>query len=394
VRCATVTLLLSLGLHSLSAQPVPAPKSWTQASPQSLGLDAAALARFDSDIASGKYGHIDSMLIIRHGKIAYDRTYAQDYASIYGSHADQPSALNPHDPGGPYNYFNPWWHPYYRAGDLHTLQSVTKTVTSAAIGVAFTRHEFPSLDTAVLQFFDAAKVRNVDERKRRMTIRHLLTMTAGLEWNEGLPYNDPKNSGSIMEASDDWVRYVIDQPMAEEPGTRFNYNSGASQLLAHIFRVATGRDIEEYAARNLFAPLGIERFFWKRIPSGLADTEGGLYLERHDLAKILLLFHHNGDWDGRRIVGADWVKESLAPSVTVNAKSGVKYGLKWWLYPYGKDDPRLAFAGSGFGGQLPIVIPEYDIVAIFTAWNILGGPALSHREAIDRVLAAVTDGGK
>ena len=105
----------------------------------------------------------------------------------------------------------------------------------------------------------------------------------------------------------------------------------------------------------------------------------------------MLLFHHEGVWEGKRILSADWVKDSLAPSVTVNEKSGVKYGLKWWLYPYGKDNARLAFAGSGFGGQLPIVIPDYDIVIVFTAWNILGGPSLRHRDAIDRVIAAVTD---
>jgi CubicO group peptidase (beta-lactamase class C family) len=392
MRCARIVFLGAVGLHSLYGQAVPAARGWPHATPQAVGLDAEALARFDAEIASGKYGYVDSMLVIRHGKVAYDRTYAHDYGKIYGAQAKETSALNAHDPSGPYNYFNPWWHPYYRGGDLHTLQSVSKTVTSATIGVAVTRHEFPSLDTPVLQFFDESNVLHVDERKRRMTIRHLLTMTAGLEWNEGLPYNDPKNSGSVMEAAEDWVRYAIDQPMAEEPGSRFNYNSGATELLAHIFRVATGKDIEEYAARNLFGPLGIERFYWKRIPWGLADTEGGLYLERHDLAKIMLLFHHNGVWDGKQIVSADWVKASLAPSVTANARSGVKYGFKWWLYPYGKDDPRLAFGGSGFGGQLPVVIPDYDIVIVFTAWNILDGPRLTQREAIDRVLAAVTDG--
>jgi CubicO group peptidase (beta-lactamase class C family) len=389
---ALIFLLGTLGLHSLYGQVRPAAKAWPKTAPQAVGLDANTLARFDADIASGKYGHVDSMLVIRHGKVAYDRTYGHDYGKIYRAHAQETSALNPHDPGGPYNYFNPWWHPYYRRGDLHTLQSVSKTVTSATIGVAVTRHEFPSLDTPVLKFFDESKVLRVDGRKRRMTIRHLLTMTAGLEWNENLPYNDPKNSGSAMEASADWVWYAIDQPMAEEPGSRFNYNSGAAELLAHIFRVATGQDIEEYAAKYLFAPLGIERFYWKRIPWGLADTEGGLYLERHDLAKLMLLFHQNGVWAGKQIVSADWVKASVAPSVTVDDKLGVKYGYTWWLYPYGKDDARLAFAGSGFGGQLPIVIPAYDIVLVFTAWNILDGPGLWHREAIDRVLAAVTDG--
>jgi CubicO group peptidase (beta-lactamase class C family) len=128
--------------------------------------------------------------------------------------------------------------------------------------------------------------------------------TNRLEWNEGLPYNDPKNSASEMEASPDWVKYTIDQPMSEEPGSRFNYSSGASALLAHVFHAATGQDVEEYAAKNLFAPLGIERCYWKRIPSGLADTEGGLYLDRHDLAKLILLFHQKGVWEGRQIVSS------------------------------------------------------------------------------------------
>lgn len=158
------------------------------------------------------------------------------------------------------------------------------------MGVAVTRGEFPSLDTPILKFFDEAKVANVDERKRRITLRHLLTMTAGFDWNESLPYSDPRNDGSNMEASPDWVRYVLDRPMSDEPGARFNYNSGAFELLAPIFHAATGEDIEEYAAKHLFTPLGIERFFWKRTPLGAVDTEGGLYLERHDLAEVLLFF--------------------------------------------------------------------------------------------------------
>ena len=359
---------------------------------QAAGLDPAALASFDADIAGGKYGNVDSLLIMRHGKIAFDKTYTHDYSAIYGEQAKVPSPSNPHDPGGPYNYFNSWWHPYYRrGGELHTMQSVTKSVTSAVIGVAVSRHEFPSLDTPVLKFFDEGTVANVDDRKRHMTIRNLITMTVGMKWQDDLPYTDPNNSAAIMEASEDWVKYFIDQPMAEEPGTRFYYNDGAPEALAYIFRKATGQDIEEYAAKNLFAPIGIEHWYWKRTPTGLADTEGGLYLERHDLAKLMMLFQHDGMWGGRQVLDAAWVKESLAPSVTVSAKSGAKYGYLWWLYPYGKDDPRMTFAGSGYGGQLPIVIPEYDIVIVVTAWNIANNKGLPHRVAIDRVLAAVTD---
>jgi CubicO group peptidase (beta-lactamase class C family) len=233
-------------------------------------------------------------------------------------------------------------------------------------------------------------VANIDERKRRVTIRHLLTMTGGFDWNEDLPYNDPDNAASLMEASFDWVQFAIDRKMAREPGTVFNYNSGETQLLSHIFHVATGWDIEEYAAEHLFAPLGIERFFWKRSPSGPVDTEGGLYLTPHDLAKIAYMFLKKGVWNGRTVVTPEWVADSVAGHVDVD-KSGIRYGLKWWLFPTG-DGSKTAWAGSGFGGQMPIVIPEHDLVLVFTGWNILPDrPGLGHREAIDRVLRALVD---
>jgi CubicO group peptidase (beta-lactamase class C family) len=368
-------------------------KRWPTATPQSVGLDAEKLAEFDAEIVGGNFGYVDSLLVIRHGKAVYDRSYKNDYDKIYGKEAKEAGPLNALDHGGPYNYFNPWWHPFYRRGDLHTLQSVTKTVTSVVIGAASRRREFPPLDTPILKYFDEKKVANLDERKRRITIRHLLTMTAGLEWNEGLPYNDPQNSCSQMEAGFDWVKFTIDHPMSEEPGTRFNYNSGASQLLGHIFRVATGQDIEEYAFQHLFTPLGIEQYFWKRTHTGLADTEGGLYLRTHDLARIAYLFLKNGVWDGKQIVTPDWVKESVTPAIPVS-DDGVKYGLKWWLHPYGPKDPRLAWAGAGFGGQRPIVIPDYDLVIVVTAWNILDDKTrthLTHRVIIDRLLGAVRD---
>lgn len=388
VRSAA-SVLATIFLTACAAAQNPWPTNgWPTSTPAAVGLDAKVLAELDADIAAGKYGYVDSMLVIRHGKAVYDRAYKHDYDHIYEKEAKEPGPLNAHDPSGPYNYFNPWWHPFYRRGELHTMQSVTKTITSAIIGVATARKEFPALDTPILKFFDPAKVSNVDERKLRITIRHLLTMTGGFDWNEQLPYTDPNNAAVQMEASADWVAFTINRPMAREPGTLFNYSSGESELLAHIFRVATGQDIEEYAAKYLFAPLGIREFYWKRTPSGVVDTEGGLYLRAHDLARIAHLFLKNGEWEGKQIVQADWVKASVTPSVKVG-NSGIQYGLKWWLYPYG-DGSHLAWAGSGFGGQMPIIVPEYDLVVVFTGWNTLGGnKRLSHREAIERVLRAV-----
>jgi CubicO group peptidase (beta-lactamase class C family) len=114
-------------------------------------------------------------------------------------------------------------------------------------------------------------------------------------------------------------------------------------------------DIEEYAARNLFAPLGITQWHWKRAPNGLIDTEGGLYLEARDLAKIWYVFLENGRWDGRQVVSPDWVKRSVAPAIAVAVvPNAPKYGLKWWLYPDPRDSTRLIWGGSGFGGQVPM----------------------------------------
>src|SRR5579864_3777873 len=118
--------------------------------------------------------------------------------------------------------------------------------------------------------------------------------------------------------------------MAAEPGKVWNYSSGVTELLAHIFQKETGQDIDDYGQKYLFAPLGI-RHHWKRTYKGVVDTEGGLYLTGEGLAKIGYLFLHDGRWDGKQIVSKDWVEKSVTPYV--DARRIFKYGFKWWLYP-------------------------------------------------------------
>ena len=381
----------------LAALPAAAPgqrtwpgRTWPTTTPAAVGLTAAVLDSIAAEVTSGRYGYIDRMVVIRRGRIAYDRSWPHDYDRIYGDSARVASPLNAHDPTSPYNYYAPWWHPYYRRGDLHSLQSVTKTVTSVVIGTAVTRGDFPGIDAPVLSFFDTTRVASIDDRKRRMRVRHLLTMTGGFDWNENLPYVDPRNAAVGMEASYDWVKFTIDRPMAREPGAEFNYSSGESQLLSHIFRRATGVDIEEYAARHLFGPLGIERWFWKRTPAGLADTEGGLYLEARDLARIWYLFLAGGSWNGTPVVSPEWVRASVTPQVAVGAQPGApRYGLKWWLYQNPVDTSRIVWGGSGFGGQVPLAFPELDMVVVFNGWNILPGrPSLPLRRTMERLVRA------
>jgi len=391
-RVAGVLLLSSIAAAAAGAQQSWPTKEWPTATPQAVGLNPAVLDSIDAEITAGRYGYVDRMLVIRRGRVAYDKRYAQDYDRIYGDSARARGPLNALDEGSAYNYYNAWWHPYYRRGDLHSLQSVTKTITSVVIGTAVTRDEFPSLDTPVLSFFDSGRVKNVDDRKRRLTIRHLLTMTDGFEWNEQISYSNPRNTTVMMEGAYDWITFTIDRSMAAEPGTRWNYNSGASQLLAHIFKRATRIDIEEYAARHLFAPLGIERWYWKRTPAGVVDTEGGLYLEARDLAKIWYLFMRNGNWDGKQVVSPEWVRASVAPAIAVSALPGAaKYGFKWWLYAHPRDSTRFVWGGSGFGGQLPMALPDEDLIVVFNGWNILPGqPSLPRARVLARIVAGIT----
>lgn len=371
-----------LGSISLACSSIAGPVAVT---PEALGIDAAPLAALDADIASSKLPLVDSLLVMRCGAVVFDKRYAHDYAAIYSKEAHTKGPLNARLTGR-YNYFDPAWHPYYHGTDEHTMQSVSKTVTSATIGLAMTRGDFKApVSTPVLHYFDEKKVKNLDDRKRRMTLRDLLTMTSGLDWNEDVPYNDPSNPSDLMEAGDDWVQFVIDRPMKDEPGKVFAYSSGATELLAHIFKSETGVDIEQYARQHLFAPLGIRRYFWKRTPLGVVDTEGGLYLRSEDLAKIGQLYLHEGTWKGRRLISSEWVKESLTPRIA--AGEGFQYGYQWWLLPHGQPS-RLAWVARGMGGQRLIVLPEEQMIVVSTAWHILNEASIEF-DVLKRLLPGV-----
>ena len=376
---------VSTALHAADAPERFPTGGWPHGTPVSVGLDGAALGALDSDIRGGKFGLVDSFEVFRCGREVFERTYDHNYGKLYSREAHTRGPLNARL-SGPYNYFDPYWHPYYHGSRLHTMQSVSKTITSVIIGIAVARGDFKAgLDTPVLNYFDAGKVENLDERKRRMTLRDVLTMTTGLDWNEDVPYDDPRSDSSLMEATDDWVKYVIDKPMAHDPGTVFNYSSGATELLAYIFQKETGQDIDTYGQRHLFAPLGI-RHHWKRTYLGLIDTEGGLYLDGADLAKIGYLYLHDGMWEGHRLVTADWIHQSLTPAIDTGWQ-GLKYGFKWWLQVSG-DGKETIWHAIGLGGQRLIVFPRERLIATFTGWDILRDAAYDAVLA-NRVLEAV-----
>jgi len=366
---------------ALTLAPAPAAwptKGWPSSTPAAEGLDPVVLDRLDTELSSGKHGYVDGLLVIRHGRVVYEKAYRQDYPKLFETAPDRVP--------GPYNYYDPAWYPYEHGSDLHTMQSVSKSVTSALVGIAIRRGEISGVDAKAVPYFSAYRVA-ADPRRERMTLKDLLTMTSGIRWDETtVDYTDPANSCARMEASKDWIQFVLDQPMAAEPGSTFVYSSGVTELLAEVLRKATGKQADAYAAEHLFGPLGISRFYWKKTPTGHPDTEGGLYLTARDLAKIGYLYMKDGVWDGRRILPEGWAAASTRrQSDPTGEDATMKYGYQWWVLP-GKTP---SYAGIGYGGQLLVVVPSLELIAVFTGWNIYDKPALTAEFARDRVLEAI-----
>jgi CubicO group peptidase (beta-lactamase class C family) len=367
----------------MAAEPSAWPtRAWAESSPQAQGLDQSVLEGLDREFAEGKHGYIDGMLVIRNGAVVFEKSYRHDYDKLFVGK------------GAPalYNYYDPEWHPYWKRGDLHTMQSVSKSITSTLVGIALHRGELPSVDAKLMPYFSAFRTKP-DPRRDALTLRHVLTMTTGFKWDESsTSYTDATNNCAEMEARPDWIQYVLDQPMAEEPGKTFVYNSGATQLLSYLIKKATGKEADDYAKEHLFGPLGIE-YAWKRTPKGLADTEGGLYLRPRDLAKIGLLFLKDGVWDGRRILPEGWVKAATAWSVDTRDSAGHGYGYKWWVLSRKGPGAYEAYAANGYGGQRLIVVPELNLLGVFTGWNIYDKPPLSMDFALQRLVLAATKTG-
>lgn len=359
--------------------------SLAAAAPDAQGPDAKRFAALDRDIQAGVYGHIDHLLVVRGGRVVVDERYARDYRTISrgrtgpigcGEGCDDPSWMHE------FNYLHPNWHPYYQGRDVHTLQSVTKSIAATVIGVAIGRGDISGVDVPFLSFFKDKDLSRVDPRLHKATLDDLLTMRSGIEWHEGDRPLDDTNTTVQLEKSRDWIQFTLDQPMDAAPGTKWTYNSGGSQLLSGIIRTATGRFIDDYANETLFRPLGIRDFHWKKTPTGHPDTEGGLYLSTGDLAKIGLLYLRGGMWDGRRILPEGWVRSATAAHAT-GLPGGWEYGYQWWRT---SRDGAEIWAGRGFGGQMLLVIPSRDTVAVVHAWNVFGGSARGIFDPLVRLL--------
>ena len=330
---------------------------WRPATPAEQGMDTARLADMLERIQQQAYA-IDSVTIVRHGYLVLDA----------------------------YRY------PFHK-GMTHYIHSCTKSITSALIGIALDHGDLTTVHQPLLALFPAHPIANVDARKRAITLEHLLTMTTGLQCRDSHVYNW---AGLWqMMRSRNWASFVLDLPMAEAPGERFEYCEGASYLLAVILQQTTQMRPLEFAKRHLFAPLGITEVRWRASPQGVDIGGGEMWLTPHDMAKIGWLYLNHGRWDTRQVVSADWVTASTHGQIA--ATPVPRYGYQWWAdtASYWRQDLQTTldvdyFFAWGYQGQYIFVVPSQQLVVVFTG-KLEGDAIFLPKQFLhDTILPAIT----
>lgn len=267
-----------------------------------------------------------------------------------------------------YIVFEQYLNPDYNQDSLRPIFSCTKSVLSALIGIAIDKGYIDSVDQKILDFFPNQTVANLDSRKENLTIKHLLTMTSGLEWHEfDVSYGAPNNSFTQLVTSPNWVQFVLDRPMVAAPGEVWNYNSGEFHLLSALLQNVTGLSTEDFAIDSLFAPLGIVDAFWQTDSHGIPFGGSGLELTPRSMAKFGFLYLNNGTWGAQQLIPKDWVAISTSSYSSVDTSTDYCYG--WWRKP-----DLHAFYALGFAGQFIFVIPQYDLVVVFASSDLTHWP--------------------
>lgn len=317
---------------------------------RSAKLDEAKVSAGMNAVLKRTYGNIHSVLIFRNGKLVGEEYFMGPDES---NHKGEIGVVA-HD-----------------RETLHDTRSISKSVVALAVLIAHSQGKIKDLNQPVFSFFPEYATHAQGEKKN-ITVRHALTMTAGLEWNEGISFTDPANSSAQMNRAGNIIEFVLSRKLANKPGAVFEYNGGMTQLLAAIIKKTTGSDIETFARRHLFDPLGITRSEWAKL-KGKPDADSGLRLRSRDIAKIGLLIMNGGKWNGRRIIPARLVNDATSAKIKVSEDGDgwiTYYGYQIWLHTFPEDDKVYSVIEfTGNGGQKILIDKEKDLLVVITAGN-------------------------
>jgi CubicO group peptidase (beta-lactamase class C family) len=302
------------------------------------GLDEQLLLKMNDEIQNGSFGQINSMLVLKNGKLVFE------------------------------NYYNG-----YTRNDLQRLETATKNISSLILGIAYDDLGDFSVQDRLIDLLPEFSEYFYDVPvKDQITMHHLLTNRSGLWWNElNLDDGNPENDMTRMKQSSDWTKFVLAKPMLREPGIEFNYNSGNSLLLATLIENYAGKPFGEFAEDRLFHPMGIDQYRWENEPGGKTNTAFGLSLRPVDLAKIGSMMLDSGRWQNNIIVSQPWIRNSTRSRFNIGY---YRYGYQWWGFSnfnpisYNVTQNDIYFAW-GTGGQFMFLVPHRNIVVVSTSNN-------------------------
>jgi CubicO group peptidase (beta-lactamase class C family) len=351
-RMRIIALIVAIGACVLSplalAQddcgvPKASTDKWAVAAPESVGLANAALCPMVKWLNDSKE-NVHAVLVARHGTLVFEQYFSgsdEAWGRPLGNIAFGPEVR-------------------------HDERSATKSIIALLLGIAIDRGLIKSIDEPVLSFFpEYADLRTPE--KDRITLRHIVTMSAGLEWHElDIPYTSAANSENRMDAASDPYRFALEQPVVAPPGEIWNYNSGATELVAAVVKKAAGKPVDEFARELLFEPLGIADVEWPKDAHGNVIAAGALRLRPRDLAKIGQLVLQRGNWRGTEVVPASWIDAATTPQI--NGFGTDFYGYFFWLGRSLVDRHEIRWAAAvGLGGQRLFIVPELDLVVAMNA---------------------------
>ena len=331
---------------------------WEISSLDRENVDSAKIVKLIKNILAGEFPNIHSVLLVKDGKLILEEYF-------YG----------------------------YDRDDLHYLASATKSISSILVGILLDEDMLKNVDQYVYQLFSGYRKTEWIDKKYEITVRHLLSMTSGIEWDENRAASDPRNDYFAMRRGGDWIRYVFTKKLVAPPGQKFNYNGGLSALLGEIIRRNSGLNAEKFSKKYLFDPLGISHYSWLKYNDGSINTGGGLLLRPRDMAKIGQLMLNNGKYNDKQIVSQEWITESTKNYVVPKSLPlGSGYGYQWWLGETTINGQTIrAYFAQGVGGQFIFIVPMMKVAAIFTSklYNFPGGQLRPHVIMTEYIIPAL-----
>ncbi len=324
---------------------------WPTASLEDVGIDVKSIERMIDKINSNKDSRIHSIAIVKNGSLVFEE-YFEGYE--FG-----------HNPPGA----DGDWMEYTRDTE-HFCASVSKSITATLFGIAVDKGLINSVDDKIKDYFpEYSDILAGD--KAGITIRHLLTMSSGLPFDENsYPFGNPLNDVTRLFLEDDPIRWILGQPLDYLPGTTYWYNSGTTNVLAAIIEKAAGTNLEIFMDNYLFEPLGImnEDYLIEVFKNGRFFASGGFYMSSRELCKIGYIYINSGEWKGNKILSQNWIDEATGfqidlPSYITHSDS---YGYQWWRDTFTvKNKKYRYFSALGWGEQVMMVFPDEDLIVQF-----------------------------